>query len=164
MGGRPSSWPSRKQLSTVSGVLEVPPPTAVALITSWHWDVYLPRLTLSTPHTCREHHLLDTQALVSVSLLLLFLLIFRGYLCILDMTSLSVILLQLYSPTRWSYSLFSPTVFFKKIIIFGCAGLPCCVGFSLGAESGGALQLWCSGLSLWWLLLLWFLGSRARTP
>lgn len=85
---------------TLSGVLEVPPPTAVTLTTSWYWDVYLPCLTLSTPHSCLEHHLLDTQALVSVSLLLLFLLIFRGYLCILDMTSLSLILLQLYSPTR----------------------------------------------------------------
>ena len=74
------------------------------------------------PHSCFEHHLLDTQALVSVSLLLLFLLIFRGYLYILDMTSLSVILLQLYSPTLWSYSLFSPTIFFFFNSFCGCAG------------------------------------------
>ena len=31
---------------------------------------------------------------------------------------------------------------------------------SLVVVSGASLQLWCEGLSLWWLLLLWRMGSR----
>ena len=32
---------------------------------------------------------------------------------------------------------------------------------SLVAASGGYSSLWCSGFSLWWLLLLWSTGSRS---
>ena len=31
---------------------------------------------------------------------------------------------------------------------------------SLVAASGGYSSLWCTGFSLWWLLLLWSTGSR----
>ena len=41
-------------------------------------------------------------------------------------------------------------------------GLPCCKGFSLVVVSGATLYLRCLGFSLWWLLLLWRAGSRAR--
>ena len=34
--------------------------------------------------------------------------------------------------------------------------------FSLAAMSGGYSSLQCAGFSLWWFLLLWSLGSRAR--
>ena len=46
-------------------------------------------------------------------------------------------------------------------IFFGCVGsslLP--AGFSLVAASGGYSLLWCTGFSLWWLLLLQSMGSR----
>ena len=33
-------------------------------------------------------------------------------------------------------------------------------GLSLVAVSGGYFLLWCMGFSLWWLLLLWSMGSR----
>ena len=39
-------------------------------------------------------------------------------------------------------------------------GLCYCAGFSLVVASGAALQLWCMGFSLRWLLL-WSTGSRA---
>ena len=40
-------------------------------------------------------------------------------------------------------------------------GLPCCPGFSLVVVSGDTLWLWCTGFSLWWLLLLQIVGSGA---
>ena len=40
-------------------------------------------------------------------------------------------------------------------------GVRCCSGFSL-AERAFTLQLWCTGFSLWWLLLFQSTGSRAR--
>ena len=51
--------------------------------------------------------------------------------------------------------------FFNLFIYFWL----CCVfvaahGLSLIAASGGYSSLWCAGLSLWWLLLLWSMGSR----
>ena len=38
-------------------------------------------------------------------------------------------------------------------------GLRC---FSLVVVSGAALWLWCMVFSLWWLLLLWNMGSRVQ--
>ena len=38
-------------------------------------------------------------------------------------------------------------------------GLHCCTVFSLVAESGATLQLWCAAFSLQLLLLLWSTGS-----
>ena len=58
-------------------------------------------------------------------------------------------------------------VFFKKaffgVIYFGCPGssLPC--GFSLAVVSMGSSSLWCAGLSLRRLLLLWSTGSGVQT-
>ena len=40
-----------------------------------------------------------------------------------------------------------------------CGG---CAGFSPVAAPGGHSSLQCAGFSLWWLLLLWSMGSRAR--
>ena len=51
-----------------------------------------------------------------------------------------------------------------KKFIFGCVGSSLlCVGFSLVVVSRGYSSLQCTGLSLWWLLLLWAqaLGTQA---
>ena len=40
-------------------------------------------------------------------------------------------------------------------------GLHCYMGFSLAVGAGPILQLWCTGLSLCWFLLVWNTGSRA---
>ena len=52
----------------------------------------------------------------------------------------------------WSAAL----VYFLYNFIFACAGLCCCVGFSLASE--GCFLVAVRGLSLWWLLLLWSVG------
>ena len=47
------------------------------------------------------------------------------------------------------------------LFIFGCVGVFVAAhGLSLVAWSGSCSSLWCTGLSLWWLLLLWRTGSR----
>ena len=58
--------------------------------------------------------------------------------------------------------------FFKKMlfkkssfIYLGCCGSSCCMGFSLVGTSRGYSSLQCMGFSLWCLLLLWSMGSRA---
>lgn len=42
---------------------------------------------------------------------------------------------------------------FKICLLSSVLG-PCCAGFSLGAESGATLELWCTGSSSWRLLLV----------
>ena len=41
-------------------------------------------------------------------------------------------------------------------------GLHCCAGFPLAVAGRGCSLLWCSGFSLWWLLLLRSTGSRQQ--
>ena len=68
-----------------------------------------------------------------------------------------------FSPHPLQHLLF---IYFLKINLFIYFYF-CCVGFSLlhtgfslVAASGGYSSLWCAGFSLWWLLLLWSMGSR----
>ena len=50
--------------------------------------------------------------------------------------------------------------FLKNIYLFlPVKGLCCCMDFSVVAESGAALELWCTGLSLQWLVLWQSMGS-----
>ena len=51
--------------------------------------------------------------------------------------------------------------FFLKKFFLAVPGFPCCVSFSLVAASGGYSLLHCVGFSLWWLLLLHRMDSRA---
>ena len=49
------------------------------------------------------------------------------------------------------------------LFIFGCVGVfVAACRLSLVAASGGYSSLWCVGFSLWWLLLLQSMGSRAQ--
>ena len=55
---------------------------------------------------------------------------------------------------------FSSDIFLIVVYLFlAVLGLRC---FSLVVVSGAALWLWCMVFSLWWLLLLWNMGSRVQ--
>ena len=52
-------------------------------------------------------------------------------------------------------------ILFIYVFIFGLLVLCCWAGFSLVVETGAYLSLQYMGVSLWWLLLLQSMGSRA---
>ena len=61
----------------------------------------------------------------------------------------------------WKLTFFKKNTFISVFILFLAAlGLRCCARASLVALSRGYSSLWCAGFSLWWLLLLWSMGSR----
>ena len=68
--------------------------------------------------------------------------------------------------TAWQFASSRPIgellfFFLINLFIFGCTASSLLhTGFSLVAMSGGYSSLWCVGLSLQWLLLLWSMGSR----
>ena len=49
---------------------------------------------------------------------------------------------------------------FKIFLFWLCWAFVAALGLSLVAVSGGYSSLWCTGFSLWWLLLLRSMGSR----
>ena len=51
---------------------------------------------------------------------------------------------------------------FVFIFIWLCHVFVAACVFSLIAVSGGYSLLWCAGFVLWWLLLLWSMGSREQ--
>ena len=67
--------------------------------------------------------------------------------------------------TFWNFLFHEYFLFLKKCIYLFLAvlGLCYCAGFSLVVASGAALQLWCMGFSLRWLLLLWSMDSSSCT-
>ena len=55
--------------------------------------------------------------------------------------------------------------FFKLLFIYlsvAVLGLCCCMSFSLVEEVGATIQLWYTGFSSQWFLLLWRTGSRVH--
>ena len=66
-----------------------------------------------------------------------------------------------FSPSPWIPLAYF--FFFSKFIylfIFGCVGSSLLLAGFLFAARGGYSLLRCVGFSLWWLLLLWRMGSR----